>query len=180
MGDDAGRVDFRFTDREAKVWAAEQARSVKADVITVLLVSPFEQDRVSLCEMLARPRFRVFQAKTCQDAEVILRGKRVAVVITGCNLSEGCWKDVSCAIERLSRRPWPRLIVAAESAPDSLWAEILNAGACDIITKPFDSVEIVCCVQDAWLSWKRDLELEPRAADSGNSTPVPYRPVRFE
>ena len=155
-----GRGQGRFMDREARIWAAEQGRGAKHEPITVLLVSPFETDHAALGEILGSSEFRLVSSRSAQEAHAVLRKQRVAVVIAECNLKDCGWKDMWCAIQRLPKRPRPRFIVAAEMASDVLWAEVLNLEAGEVLAKPFDPEEVMWCIKDAWLAWRRELELE--------------------
>lgn len=169
-GDDPGCIYARFTDCEARIWAAEQARGARHGPITVLLVSPLEEDHVSLKRILKSPDFRLLSCRSAPEAEALLRKKQVPVVIAECNLKDCCWKDMWCAIQRLPKRPWPRLIVAAPRTDDRLAREVFNLGACDALAKPFNSADVVWSVEDAFLAWRCEMELmegAPRAKQAG-------------
>ena len=47
----------------------------------------------------------------------------------------------------------PEVIVTSRLADDRLWAEALNLGAYDVLTKPFDRHEVLRSVSFAWLNW---------------------------
>jgi DNA-binding response OmpR family regulator len=48
--------------------------------------------------------------------------------------------------------------VTSRVADDSLWAEVLNLGAYDLLMKPFDLTEVFRVVSLAWRHWKNDCE----------------------
>ncbi len=159
--DEPIRVQGRFTDREAKIWLAGQARRPKHERITVLLVSSLYEDHASLRQILAPPEFRLVSSQTASAAETILRNKRVAVVIAACSPNDGCWKDLRRVLQDLPECSRPRLVVTASETDDCFWAQMTDLGACDVLTTPFDPEEVVCSVRDAWLARRRQMEVEP-------------------
>jgi FixJ family two-component response regulator len=48
----------------------------------------------------------------------------------------------------------PLLVVTSKNADDALWAEALNLGAYDVLSKPFDKTEVMRIISLAWLHWK--------------------------
>ena len=45
----------------------------------------------------------------------------------------------------------PLVVVASRLADEYLWVEALNLGAHDVLTKPFDSTEVVRVLTTAWM-----------------------------
>jgi CheY-like chemotaxis protein len=45
------------------------------------------------------------------------------------------------------------LIVASRTADEYLWAEALNLGAYDVLSKPYRPAEVVRVLSMAWLQW---------------------------
>jgi DNA-binding NtrC family response regulator len=81
----------------------------------------------------------------------------MAVVICESQLPDGDWKLL---LDGVSRVPSPPLmIVASTHADDALWAEVLNMGAYDVLSKPFDRTEVTRIISLAWLHWKDQVEL---------------------
>jgi len=66
--------------------------------------------------------------------------------------SDGSWKHLLAELSQC--QPPPVLVVSSRSADDSLWAEVLNLGGCDVLAKPFDAKEVVWAVSMAWNDWK--------------------------
>ena len=123
--------------------------------VTVLAVSPQAEDHVQLADIFDRSNWRIFKAFGCRDAISFLRRHRVAVVISVNVMPDGDWKELFRSISSLPQPP--RLVVAARSAPSSLWAEALNLGAYDVLSKPFDRIEVTRIVSLAWLHWKEEM-----------------------
>jgi len=70
------------------------------------------------------------------------------VIISDSSLPDGhCWKDVLVETQRM-HQPLP-LIVADRVADARLWGEVLNLGAYDLLTKPFDAEEVLYAVTTA-------------------------------
>jgi DNA-binding response OmpR family regulator len=48
----------------------------------------------------------------------------------------------------------PLLIVASRTADEYLWAEALNLGAYDVLSKPYHPAEVIRVLSMAWLHWR--------------------------
>lgn len=128
--------------------------------VSVLSVSPIEDDHASLRDIFHEPAWEAYTAcrwelhtiDTLAAAQNILRRERVPIVICESDLSPGSWRDMLAHIGQ-TRCP-PLLIVTSRIADDRLWAEALNLGAYDVLAKPFDKDEVVRIISLAWLHWK--------------------------
>ncbi len=73
---------------------------------------------------------------TLEETQTALRACPIAVA-----LSDGhCWKDILYELQAMSDPP--TLIVADRLADEALWAEVLNLGGYDLLTKPFNAREV--------------------------------------
>ena len=81
------------------------------------------------------------------------------VVLCASKLPDGDWKDVLSQLAPMPDRP--RLIVFSRTADESLWAEVLNAGAFDLLATPFNDEELIFTICSAWLDWKGEQECHP-------------------
>ena len=63
----------------------------------------------------------------------------------------GTWKEVLEHVTSFSVPPM--LIVASRTADEYLWAEALNLGAYDVLSKPYRAAEVVRVLSMAWLHW---------------------------
>ena len=126
-------------------------------VVTVLAISPLEDDHRSLRNIFAHSRWSLYQAHSCEEAVQVLRDNRIAVIITERELKECNWKEVLAQVSSLPP-PLPRVVVASRQADDDLWSEALNLGAYNVLAKPFDGEEVFWVVSHAWLEWKSELE----------------------
>ena len=98
---------------------------------SVLLVSPDEPDHLSLRGILPHAAWRVLQAHNPIEARLILDRAPVDAVIA----DSQCWKSL---LAEMWNRAFP-LIVADRLADERLWGEVLNLGAYDLLSKPFDA-----------------------------------------
>jgi DNA-binding response OmpR family regulator len=69
------------------------------------------------------------------------------VVICDQTLADGDWRDLLVALQ--AEADAPPLIVVSRLADDRLWAEVLNLGGYDLLTKPFIAVEVTRVVRMA-------------------------------
>ncbi len=136
--------------------------------VSVLAVSPAEDDHVLLEHVFSHSNWKFERVRTCREALSLLEGGPIAVVICGAELPDGTWRDLLAAVNR--RPAPPRLIVTSHFADDRLWGEVLDSGGYDVLGKPFDRSEVVRVVSLAWRQWKHDAErLAAPAADSGQA-----------
>jgi DNA-binding response OmpR family regulator len=71
-----------------------------------------------------------------------------AIILCADILPDGSWRQllewVSCG-----------LIVISRGADERLWAEVLNLGACDLLSDPFTTSELKWSIDSARLAWER-------------------------
>lgn len=132
-----------------------------ADCVRVLAISSYSQDRLALSRILGHTAWTVEHASSLAEASEILRSTAAPVLICSQNLPDGDWKDVLTLAERMDVRS--ELIVVAEHADERLWAEVLNLGAYDVLTKPFRDSQVFHVVGLAWRHW-RDKQKAPICA----------------
>jgi DNA-binding response OmpR family regulator len=115
---------------------------------SVLVVSPFGEDVVQLRRMLDQSIWSLRSSGTCQEALALLRENSVAVVICECDLPDGSWRSVMSTLS-LAQHP-SHLIVTSRLADEGLWAEVLNLGGFNVISKPFYEKEVTWVMESAW------------------------------
>ena len=128
------------------------------DRATLLVVSSFQEDLVQLRRMLDRSVWNLRSAGTFQEALALLRENSVAVVICERDLPDGSWRDVMSMLTPVEHAP--RLIVISRLADERLWAEVMNLGGFDVLSKPFYEKEV------AWVTesvWRQQQKRNPRA-----------------
>ncbi len=124
--------------------------------VTVLAISPNEEDHLFLANIFSHTNWQLRAARTWRDALGMLARQRVPVLVCERQLLDATWKEVLAGLSPLAERPV--LIVASRLADESFWAEALNLGAYDVLMKPFDPTEVFRVVSLAWLSWKNERE----------------------
>lgn len=122
--------------------------------VTILAVSPAEEDHLLLAHVFSHSNWKCAVARTCAEALEVLRQSGVAVVICAAELPDGTWKDL---LARLAGPPAPpRLIVASRLADERLWAEVLDSGGYDVLCMPFEPPELIRVVSLAWSQWQHE------------------------
>ena len=120
--------------------------------VAVLAVTPHEQDHVCLRAIFRHSNWRISAADTCHEAMSFLGENQIAVLVCERDLPDGDWRTV---LDSLSTLPLPPLVVVtAPDAEDALWAEVLNLGAYDVLSKPFERTEVMRVISLAWRHWK--------------------------
>jgi DNA-binding NtrC family response regulator len=133
-------------------------------VLTVLSVSPLEEDHSSLKAIVEHSSWRLFEADNICSSLALLQQHDIAVVLCERDLQPGTYIDL---LEHIIAKPnAPSLIVASRQADERLWAEALNLGAWDVLAKPFDRTEVLRSVKSGWQHW-HDQGNEQRMAATG-------------
>jgi DNA-binding response OmpR family regulator len=129
--------------------------SLADKTVAVLAVSPHKEDHASLRAIFGHSNWEIYEARTCREAVSFLRKNRMAVLVCERDLPDGNWKTL---LDSLSVLPNPPLLVVTSyDADDRLWAEVLNLGAYDVLSKPFDRSEVTRIISLAWLHWKEEV-----------------------
>lgn len=121
-------------------------------IVTVLSVSPLEEDHLSLEAILKHSRWALYVADRVASALAILQEHCIGAVLCERDLQPDTWTDL---LQRITSLPdAPPLIVTSPHADERLWSEALNLGAYDVLAKPFDRTELFRSVSLAWLHWR--------------------------
>ena len=119
--------------------------------VRVLAISRFSQDQLALQRIIGHSKWVLRTTSTYAEALEILHQDLMPVVITDRDLPPYSWKDVLTELASMTNPS--RLIVASDNADASLWGEVLNLGAYDVLPKPFESAELFASVSSAWRAW---------------------------
>ena len=118
--------------------------------LTVLVVSPVEEDHLSVQAIVGHPThptWVVLNARDLVSAFALLRQHDIGVVICEQELVPGTWIDM---LKHLNGMPaTPSLIVTSRLADWHLWAKALSLGAWDVLAKPLNLSELIRSVQSA-------------------------------
>ena len=107
--------------------------------ITLLAISPNQEDRQSLEKILDFDSWTVQGAQSLREAATLLE-KRPSLVICEKDLPDGSWRDVFRKSRGLDNPP--PLVVVSRHADERFWAEVLNVGGYDVLLKPFEHSEV--------------------------------------
>ena len=146
---------------------------------TVLAVFSAREDRTSLTSIFAHSHWKVRFACALPQTQTALSRFPVGVVISESSLSDGhCWKDLLLELQKM--RDPPPLIVADRLADEHLWAEVLNLGGHDLLSKPFDAKEVLHAVSLASRRCENEQGMAARRklATSATSGSVPKTNAR--
>jgi len=136
-----------------------RANATKSANVTVFHVGPQDQDLSVLADILNRTdwkmcpgtRWTLASTDDVPTAAARLEHEKVPIVLCERESVAGNWKDVLESVGRFSAPPM--LIVTSRTADEYLWAEALNLGAYDVLSKPYHPAEVMRVLSMAWLHW---------------------------
>lgn len=109
--------------------------------------------------IVGHSRWKLLKADGMPAASSLLEGD-ISVVVCERDLRPGTFIDLLKHIQRMPNPP--SVIVTSRLADERLWAEALNLGAWDVLSKPFDRSEVIRSVKMAWEHWYRQIEIAAR------------------
>lgn len=114
---------------------------------TLLIVSALESDYVCLRSILAASTWSLHWASTGERALRFAPGNALAVIICERDLPDGDWPDL---LEELNQFSSPPLLVVASLHPEhGLWAQGLNLGGYDVLSKQFELKQVLWVLDGA-------------------------------
>ena len=125
--------------------------------LTILSISPVEEDHKCLQEIIGHSNWILLKADRVPPALAFLQQQQISVVLCEHDLQPEAWIDILDSTKH-HRNP-PCLIVTSRLADDRLWAEALNLGAWDVLSKPFDRNEVLHSVAGAGVHWYHQLQM---------------------
>jgi DNA-binding response OmpR family regulator len=139
---------------------SETGETPAVEPVTVVSISPSEEDHVSLRRIVSQAEGSGYSALRCEihprfgleSALPALRKGRIPILLCERALLSGTWKQVLA--ETINLPDPPLLIVTSRAADERLWSEVLNLGAWDLLAKPFHAEEVLRVLNTAWLHWK--------------------------
>jgi DNA-binding NtrC family response regulator len=106
----------------------------------ILSISGHPEDARTLSEMLHELPLIFDPVGSVQQARAQLQLQAYDAVLTEAALPDGNWLDVLHLVRESPREM--AVIVTDPHAHPRLWAEVLNLGAYDLLTQPFDRTEV--------------------------------------
>jgi CheY-like chemotaxis protein len=133
--------------------------AITPTTVTVFHIGPRDQDLYLLSDILDRadwkmcPNTRWSLAAADDEPSVAdrLLSEPIPIVLCERQSLGGNWRDVLESVGRIPASPL--LIVTSRTADEYLWAEALNLGAYDVLSKPYFPAEVIRVLSMAWLHW---------------------------
>ena len=119
--------------------------------MTTLLVSHAEDDHTTLQAIFSRSPWRLCSAFACEEVLTAIRSQQIPVLICVENLPDGDWRRLVAETTQMAAAP--RVLVSSRLPNDRLWAEVLQAGAYDLLPMPWERREVLKLNSWAWHSW---------------------------
>lgn len=116
---------------------------------TLAVVSSTEEHVSCLAGILQQHGLHVEHVGSLERFRGLLAADGVNVVLTEVDLPDGTWRDVLATAQNSS--PSPPVLITSRHADAHFWADILEAGAYDLITQPFHAAEVQRLVLSAFL-----------------------------
>ena len=129
--------------------------------VTVLSVSPLDEDHSSLQAIISHSKWMLFKARDLVSTLAKLKQHEIAVLLCERDLLPGTWIDVMEHVKAMPNAP--SLIVASRLADDRLWCEALTLGAWDVLAKPFHLTEVIRSVRSGWQHWYDQIAIRAAA-----------------
>jgi DNA-binding NtrC family response regulator len=127
-------------------------RPPDAEQLTVSVLLAFGNEQPQLSRILKHSKWKVHTAECVEEALCYLRDNCFSIVICPYAVrGQFPWKQLETEISKLT--PPPRLIVTNPHPEDALWAEVLNLGAYDVVTGPYEARSVFHVLACAWQSW---------------------------
>jgi FixJ family two-component response regulator len=102
--------------------------------------------------MLEPTNVTMSEGSTCREALYSMASRQVAAILCEALLD---WKELLSYLAEVLEPPL--LIVTSRLADQRLWAEALNLGSWDVLTKPFNEAEVRRVVESALHHWSERL-----------------------
>jgi DNA-binding NtrC family response regulator len=118
------------------------------------LVAVFGQgeDRLSLEPILSPWEWEVIWTRTCAETVTAVRRTAAPTIVCDEIFEDGEWKELW---NELKKDPCPpEFILASRLADERLWAELLNLGGYDLLTKPFRPEQVIRAIHGALSEWQ--------------------------
>jgi DNA-binding response OmpR family regulator len=129
----------------------------------LVVISPFDEDLISLLNIVLKNTDWVVQWwATGDDAVAMLQGHPVPVVLCDTDLPDRTWRKLLTDTKQLETPP--RFVLTAVGADERLWLEALNCGVHDLITRPFDPLEVLRILGEAMAPSLRRIARNPGAS----------------
>jgi CheY-like chemotaxis protein len=128
--------------------------------ITVLSLSRAEYDQAVLQQVFRDSGLTLYPncrpalqpSRTLASALAALRKYRIPIVLCDGDGLPDAWKEILRVTRKMPAPPC--VIVTSRMAGDRRWAEVLQNGAFDLLSKPFDESDVMRIIHSAWIHWQ--------------------------
>ncbi|PWT98222.1 MAG: hypothetical protein C5B51_29770 [Terriglobia bacterium] len=117
------------------------------ETVSALSVSHNEADRDVLGHIFRELHWKLHFSSTVDRARAFLKSRGVPVLICDAAVPEN-WRTFFQYAQTL--HPTPMFIVSSRLADERLWCEVLNIGAYDVLSTPFERREVAHVIRCAW------------------------------
>ena len=111
--------------------------------MTISYLTPSREHLEQLNRIASGMRVAVVALDSLSELERQLGSDEPSAILTDCQLPDGDWRDV-IAISQSRSTPVP-VVVTAQTDSASLWSEVAEAGARDLLARPFYPAEVRQC-----------------------------------
>lgn len=125
----------------------------------VLLVSGNETDGRRLKAILAGTPWAVTEVKDCVEAIGALKRTAFSVVLCDRDLSDTPWQESMLSLA--SAQTGACIILISSVTDQYLWAEVVQHGGFDVLTRPFEKESILPMLDFAYTHWKASWPATP-------------------
>jgi DNA-binding NtrC family response regulator len=132
--------------------------------LPILIVNSSSAESDQLKTVLGQNGLQPHITSSCQKALNLIQQQSFSMVLSNRVLPDGDWKIILQALESISEPP--ELVVFSRQAEESLWYEVLQSGGFDVLSVPFNDVELIrvtALAQNFWQRKHRRLILGQRA-----------------
>lgn len=117
----------------------------------VVAITPYPEEAAALNALLTAHRYAVREARSWEQARLILKREAVAVLLVESELDGAGWKEI--LRETMSLPNPPQVIVMSRCPDETLWVEVLTMGGYDLLAKPFEPDQVLWEVNFANRCW---------------------------
>lgn len=111
-----------------------------------------DEDRLSLERILSPCEWDVIWTRSCTEAVAAVRRTAAPIIVCDQRFPDGEWRELW---NELGKDPCPpEFILASRLADERLWAELLNLGGYNLLTKPFRPEEVIRTIHGALMEWQ--------------------------
>lgn len=113
--------------------------------MSILVVDDSPLVRVVLCDYLREAGFEVYEAGTCQEAELQFKQHRPGVVLKDLYMPE--WDAIESIRFFRNLDPRVKVVICSTDSSKATILEGLKAGAQDFLLKPYDKDQVISLIK---------------------------------